>query len=93
MELTHLIAQVVFATVALAFVLALGTRAVRFAKKGTPGAHVLGAAFLFFSMGNFRDPTDEIVQEAKKLKRREEDDSGDPPDDDDRGNRNRNTRC
>jgi multisubunit Na+/H+ antiporter MnhB subunit len=85
MELTHLIAQVVFATVALAFLLALGSRAIRFAKKGTPGAHVLGAAFLFFSMGNFRDPTDEMVQEAKKLKRRDENESGDPPDGHDPG--------
>ena len=85
MELTHLIAQVVFAAVALGSVLALGGRAVRFAKKGTPGAHVLGTAFLFFSMGNFRDPTDDVVQEAKKPRRREEDDSGDPQHVDDGG--------
>jgi hypothetical protein len=85
MEPARLLAQIVFAAVALAFLAALGVRAVRFAKKGTPGAHVLGAAFLFFSMGNIRDPADEIVQQAKQLKRRDEDDSGDPPDDDERG--------
>jgi len=85
MELTHLVSQVVFATAGLTFFVGLGARAVRYAKKGSAGAQVLGAAFLFFSMGNMRDPSDEIMQQAKQLKRREEDDSGDPPDDADRG--------
>lgn len=57
----------------------IGALAVRYAKKGTPGAQVLGAVFLLFGMGNIRDPSNEIVQQAKQLKRREEDDSGDPP--------------
>jgi hypothetical protein len=48
-------------------------------KKGSTAAQVLGATFLLFGFGNFRDPTNDIVQQAKQLKRREEDDSGDPP--------------
>lgn len=79
MVLVRLIADTVFAVVALAVVGWLGVRAVRFAKKGASGAQVLGAAFLLFGFGNFRDPTNEIVQQAKQLKQREDDDSGDPP--------------
>ncbi|HET8696912.1 MAG TPA: hypothetical protein VFO94_05475 [Gammaproteobacteria bacterium] len=84
MELAHLVSQVLFAAVGATFLAATAARAVRLAKRGTAGAHVLGAAFLFFSMGNMRDPTDDIVQQAKELKRRNEDDAGDPPDGDDR---------
>jgi hypothetical protein len=82
MQPMHLVSQAVFAAVAFAFLLGLGVRAVQHAKRGSAGAHVLGAAFLFFSMGNMRDPTDDIVQQAKQLKRRDEDASGDPPNDD-----------
>ncbi|HET7131046.1 MAG TPA: hypothetical protein VFJ95_02305 [Gammaproteobacteria bacterium] len=83
MELAHLLSQVLFATVGATFVVALAGRAVRLAKRGTAGAHVLGAAFLFFSMGNMRDPTDDVVQQAKQLKRRNEDGAGDPAHGDD----------
>lgn len=79
MEMARTLADAVFAMTFLAFLVYLGVKAIRFAKKGTEGAHVLGAAFLLFGFGNFRDPTNEIVQQAKQLKRREEDDSGDPP--------------
>ena len=85
MDLTHFIAQVVFATVALAFVVTLSVRAVRFAKRGTAGAQVLGAGFMLLSGGNIRDPDNELVEQAKQLKQRDEDDSGDPPNPDDRG--------
>jgi hypothetical protein len=78
MDVARLFGQAVFATVALAFLVWVGVQAVRLAKKGSPGAEVLGAAFLLFSLGNFRDPLNEMVQEAKRPKRREEDDSGDP---------------
>jgi hypothetical protein len=83
MELAHLVSQVIFATVGATFLVALMGRAVRLAKRGSAGAHVLGAALLFFSMGNMRDPTDDIVQQAKQLKRRNEDGAGDPAGGDD----------
>jgi hypothetical protein len=54
-------------------------KAVRYAKRGVPGAQVLGAVFLLFGFGNIRDPTNDIVQQAQKLKQREDDDAGDPP--------------
>jgi hypothetical protein len=81
MELARLFAKVVFAVVALAFLGALMVRAVRYAKKGSPGAQALGLTLLLFGWGNIRDPTENIVQQAKQLKRREEDDAGDPPND------------
>ena len=59
----------------------LGVRAIRYAKKGVPGAQVLGAVFLLFGFGNIRDPSEDTVQQAKQLKKREEDDAGDPPND------------
>ena len=80
MFVARLLADTVFAGVALAFLVFLAVKAVRLAKKGSQGAHVLGAALLLFGFGNFRDPTNEIVQQAKQLKRRDEDDSGDPSD-------------
>ncbi|HEX5047150.1 MAG TPA: hypothetical protein VFX89_08530 [Gammaproteobacteria bacterium] len=83
MQPIHLFSQAVFAAVACVFLIGLGVRAVQHAKSGSAGAHVLGAAFLFFAMGNMRDPTDEIAQQAKQLKRRDEDASGDPPNGDD----------
>lgn len=83
MVIARLIADTVFVIVALAFLGLLGVQAVRFARRGAPGAHVLGAAFLLFGFGNFRDPTNEIVQQAKQLKQREDDDSGDPLDHED----------
>ena len=83
MELARLFAEVVFAVVALAFLGALCVRAVLYAKKGSPGAQVLALTLMLFGFGNIRDPTENIVQQAKQLKRREEDDSGDPPTGDD----------
>jgi hypothetical protein len=83
MDWVHVGSQVVFAVTAFAFLGGLGVHAVASAKKSSAGAHVLGAAFLLLSMGNMRDPTDDIVQQAKQLKQRDEDDSGDPPNPDD----------
>jgi hypothetical protein len=80
MEIARLFATTVFAVVALTSMFALGVQLVRLSKKASAAAHVLGAAFMLIGFGNFRDPTNEIVQQAKQLKRREEDDSGDPPD-------------
>lgn len=81
MEIARLFATMVFATVALASLLALGVQLVLSSKKGSAAAHVLGATFLLIGFGNFRDPTNETVQQAKQLKQREDDESGDPPDD------------
>jgi hypothetical protein len=78
MEMARLVATGFFATVAVAFLLVSSVEAIRLAKKGKSGAHVLGAAFLLFGFGNFRDPMNEVVQEAKQLKKREEDDAGNP---------------
>jgi len=80
MEVARLFATVVFAAVALTSLFALGVQLILLSKKGTAAAHVLGATFLLIGFGNFRDPTNETVQQAKQLKQREDDDSGDPPD-------------
>ena len=80
MDIARLFATAVFAAVALTSLFALGVQLVRLGKKGSAAAHVLGATFMLIGFGNFRDPTNEIVQQAKQLKQREDDDSGDPPD-------------
>ena len=80
MDLARVLATVVFAAVALTSLFALGVQLVRLGKKGSTAAHVLGATFMLIGFGNFRDPTNETVQQAKQLKQREDDDSGDPPD-------------
>ncbi len=79
MDVARLFATAVFAAVALTSLVVLGVLLVRLGKKGTTAAHVLGATFLLMGFGNFRDPTNELVQQAKQLKQREEDDDGDPP--------------
>jgi len=80
MDVARVLATVVFAVVALTSLFALGVQLVRLGKKGSTAAHVLGATFMLIGFGNFRDPTNETVQQAKQLKQREDDDSGDPPD-------------
>jgi hypothetical protein len=80
MDVARLFATAVFAAVALTSLIALGVQLVRLSKKGSAAAHVLGASFMLLGFGNFRDPTNETVQQAKQLKQREDDDSGDPPD-------------
>ena len=79
MEVARAFATGVFAAVALTSLFALGVQLVLLSKKGSAAAHVLGATFLLMGFGNFRDPTNETVQQAKQLKQREDDDSGDPP--------------
>jgi hypothetical protein len=78
-DLIRLFANAVFGAVTVAFLVLCAVQAVQLAKKGARGAHALGAAFLLIGLGNFRDPTNETVLQAKQLKKREEDDSGDPP--------------
>jgi hypothetical protein len=80
MDMPRLFATAVFAAVALISLLALGVQLVRLGKKATTAAHVLGATFMLIGFGNFRDPANEPVQQAKQLKQREDDDSGDPAD-------------
>ncbi len=80
MEVARIFATVVFAAVALTSLFALGLKLVLLSKKGSAAAHVLGASFLLLGFGNFRDPTNEIVQAAKDHKQRKENDQGDPPD-------------
>jgi len=80
MDVARLFATTVFAAVALTSLFALGLQLVRIAKKGSRGAHVLGATFMLIGFGGMRDPTNETVEIAKQLKQREDDDSGDPPD-------------
>ena len=79
MEIARLVATIVFAAVALTSLVVLGVQLVLLSKRGSAAAHVLGATFLLMGFGNFRDPTNETVQQAKQLKQREDDDSGDPP--------------
>jgi hypothetical protein len=80
MDVARLFATAVFAAVALTSLVALGVQLVRLGKKGNTAAQVVGATFMLIGFGNFRDPTNEMVQQAKQLKQREDDDSGDPPD-------------
>jgi len=80
MDVARLFPTAVFAAVALTSLVVLGVQLVRLGKKGSTAAHVLGATFMLIGFGNFRDPTNETVQQAKQLKQREDDDSGDPPD-------------
>ncbi len=80
MEVARIFATVVFAAVALTSLFALGLKLVLLSKKGSAAAHGLGASFLLLGFGNFRDPTNEIVQAAKDHKQRKENDQGDPPD-------------
>ena len=80
MDIARLVATVVFAGVALTSLFALGAKLILLSKKGSAAAHVLGATFMLIGFGNFRDPSNEIVQQAKQVKQREDDDSGDPPD-------------
>jgi hypothetical protein len=67
--------------VCMAFVVLvlLGIKAVRYAKGGSSGAHVLGAVLILMGFGNMQDPTMEMVARAKEQRRSDEDDSGDPP--------------
>ena len=65
--------------VALVVAIATGVWLVRYAKRGSPGAHALGAVFLLFGMGNFRDPTNSTVQESNR-RGEKDDDSGEPLD-------------
>lgn len=80
MELARAFATVVFGAVAMTSLFALGVQLVLLSKRGTAAAHALGAAFLLMGFGNFRDPTNEIVQAAKDNRQRKENDQGDPPD-------------
>jgi hypothetical protein len=79
MEVARTFATVAFAAVALTSLFALGVKLVLLSKKGSAAAHVLGATFMLIGFGNFRDPTNEIVQAAKDHKQRKENDQGDPP--------------
>jgi hypothetical protein len=63
----------------LASLVALAVLAVRYAKRSTTGAGLLGAALLFFGFGNMRDPSNDVVQQAKESKKRQEGESGGPP--------------
>ena len=63
----------------LGFLIALGIWAVRYGRKGTGRAGMLGAALLFFGFGNMLDPTNEAIHQAKESKKRKEGESGDPP--------------
>ena len=66
----------VIVLVALVFVL---VRLVRSAKKGGKGLQAFGTAMMLFGFGSPKDPANDIVEQAEKLKRREEDNAGDPP--------------
>jgi len=87
MEIARLFAQLVFACVAFTFTVLLFIHAVQYARRGSGGAHVLGAFLILVGFGNMQDPTMEMVAQAKQQRRSEEDDSGDPPEsgDEDRG--------
>lgn len=77
-----MIAALVWALLTVAFFGALawtGVLAVKSAKRAAVAAEILGGVFLLFGMGNIRDPSNDIVHQAKQLKNREDDGAGDPP--------------
>lgn len=78
-HLARVVATVVFASVAMTFLFALGVRLILLSRKGSEAAHMLGAAFMLLGLGTIRDPAPESVQVAKEHKQRKENDQGDPP--------------
>lgn len=84
MDLLKIFARFVFACVSLTYLIFLGVQAVRYAKSGSGGAHVLGAALILMGFGNMQDPTMEMAALTRQTRRHEEDDSGDPPESDER---------
>jgi hypothetical protein len=69
------------AVAALLWFIAAGcARAIRWARKGSPGAAFIGWALLFFGAGmNPQPPPQEQVEEANRQKRiKKESESGDP---------------
>jgi hypothetical protein len=64
---------------AFIYLVILGLQAVRFASRGSSGAHVLGAVLILVGFGNMQDPTMEMVARTREEKQSEDDDSGDPP--------------
>lgn len=79
MDAAQLFAQVVLAFLGASYLVFLGVCMIRYASRGSAGAHVLGAGLILMGFGNMQDPTMEMVQQAKQVKKHEEDDSGDPP--------------
>ena len=71
--------QVVLSVIALAALVFLLVRLVRYAKKGGKGLQAFGAAMMLFGFGSPKDPVNDIVEQAEKLKRSDEDYAGDPP--------------
>ena len=71
--------QVVISVIALAALVFVLVRLVRYAKKGGKGLQAFGAAMMLFGFGSPKDPVNDIVEQAEKLKRSDEDYAGDPP--------------
>jgi hypothetical protein len=75
-----ILANVLLATGALAFIGLILWKLVVWARARATGAYVLGALFSpFMGFGDVVDPDFKIVNETKRVKQKEEDDSGDPP--------------
>jgi hypothetical protein len=75
-----LLLLVIFSVVALAILGFILVRLVIFAKKkGGKGVQAFGAAMMLFGFGSPKDPVNDIIEQAEKLKRGDEDNAGDPP--------------
>jgi len=73
----------VFAWLAVMLAFAIGSWAIRAAKKGGRAINVIGTAATLMTLGNVQDPTNEAVLTAQQPRKKQSGDSGDPPNDKD----------
>jgi len=73
----------VFAWLAVMLAFAIGSWAIRAAKKGGKAINVIGTAATLMTLGNVQDPTNEAVLTAQQPRKKQSGDSGDPPNDKD----------
>jgi len=71
----------VFAWLAVMLAFAIGSWAIRAAKKGGKAINVIGTAATLMTLGNVQDPTNEAVLTAQQPRKKQSGDSGDPPND------------
>ena len=71
----------VFAWLAVMLAFAIGSWAIRAAKKGGRAINVIGTAATLMTLGNVQDPTNEAVLTAQQPRKKQSGDSGDPPND------------
>ncbi len=81
MDGIHLLLRILLETGAVLVLTYAGVRLIRYARRRSTGAYVLGAALLLFGLGNVQDPRNEALLVAQQLKPKKGNESGDPPED------------